>query len=79
MLLVHGKDDDLVPFDQSVRMAEAHRRAGLPVQLIAVIHAGHDFEQVGLAPILPSVGEIHQETVNFFKPYLMPSTPQTKR
>lgn len=78
LLLVHGEDDDLVPFDQSVRMAETYRRTGLPVQLIRVMHAGHDFEQVGVAPMSPSVEQIHQETINFFKRYLMPSTVQTK-
>jgi len=77
LLLVHGEDDDLVPFDQSVRMAETYRHAGLPIQLISVMHAGHDFEQVGQAPISPSVEQIHQETIDFFKRYLRPSG-QTK-
>jgi len=28
LLLAHGEQDDLVPFDQSVRVAEAYRRLG---------------------------------------------------
>jgi hypothetical protein len=32
--LVHGENDDLVPFDQSVRLADAYRRAGLIVEFI---------------------------------------------
>ena len=36
LLLAHGEEDDLVPFDQSVRMAEAYRKVGVPVEMIAV-------------------------------------------
>lgn len=78
LLLVHGEDDDLVPFDQSVRMADAYRRAALPVEFIPVMHAGHDFEQVGAAPISPSVEMVHQKTIDFFNRYLMRATAQTK-
>jgi acetyl esterase/lipase len=67
LLLVHGEKDDLVPFDQSVRMAEAYRRVALSVEFIAVRNAGHDFEQVGDAPVAPSVGDIHQRTIDFFE------------
>jgi acetyl esterase/lipase len=77
LLLAHGEKDDLVPFDQSVRMAEAYRRMGLPVQFVAVINAGHDFEHVGDAPVEPSLEIIHQRTVEFFKHYLV-STPSTQ-
>ncbi|MGA8150906.1 MAG: alpha/beta hydrolase [Terriglobales bacterium] len=74
LLLVHGEEDELVPFDQSVRMAEAYRRAGLPVEFVAVKNAGHDFEHVGTAPVSPSVEIIHQKTIDFFKRHLAPST-----
>ena len=67
LLLVHGEKDDLVPFDQSVRMAEAYRRAALAVEFIAVKNAGHDFEQVGDAPVSPSVEAIRQRTIDFFE------------
>jgi acetyl esterase/lipase len=67
LLLVHGEKDDLVPFDQSVRMAEAYRRAALSVEFIAVKNAGHDFEQVGDAPVSPSVEAIRQRTIDFFE------------
>lgn len=70
MFLAHGEKDDLVPFDQSVRMAEAYRRLGLPVELIAAKNAGHDFAQAGNAPVSPSVDFIHQRTIEFFKRYL---------
>lgn len=71
LLLAHGEEDDLVPVNQSVRMAEAYRRAGLPFELIVVQHAGHDFEQVGAAPVSPSVEVIHQRTIEFFRRYLV--------
>jgi acetyl esterase/lipase len=71
LLLAHGEKDDLIPFEQSVRMAEAYRHAGLPIEFIAVKNAGHDFQQVGDAPLSPSVEIIHQRTVDFFKRYLL--------
>jgi dipeptidyl aminopeptidase/acylaminoacyl peptidase len=77
LLLVHGEDDDLVPFDQSVRMNEAYRQAGRPVEFIPVSHAAHDFEQVGAAPMSPSIEIIHRKTIDFFKHYLEPSNTQT--
>ncbi|HWZ00444.1 MAG TPA: alpha/beta hydrolase [Edaphobacter sp.] len=77
LLLVHGEEDDLVPFDQSARMADAYRRLGLPVEFIAVENAGHDFEHVGEAPISPSVETVHQKTIDFFKHYLV-SAPSTR-
>jgi acetyl esterase/lipase len=70
LLLVHGEQDDLVPFQQSVEMAKAYQRAGLKVEFIPVKNAGHDFEQVGPNPITPPVNEIHQKTIAFFKEYL---------
>ena len=75
LLLEQGEADDLVPVAQSIRMAEAYRRAGLPVELIVVQHAGHDFEQVGPAPISPSVEAIRQKTVEFFQRYLVSAPP----
>lgn len=70
LLLAHGEKDDLVPFEQSVKMADAYRKAGQPVEFIAVKNAGHDFEQVGPEPLSPSVDEVHQRTIAFFRHYL---------
>ncbi len=77
LLLVHGENDDGVPFDQSVRMAETYRRIGVPVEFIVVKNAGHDFQHIGNAPISPSVETIHHRTVDFFKRYLV-SVPSTR-
>ncbi len=75
LLLAHGEQDDLVPFDQSVRMAAAYRHAGLPVEFIEVKNAGHDFQQTGAEPISPSVEYIHQKTIDFFEKYLVTAPP----
>ena len=40
LLLIHGRDDTVVPIEQSRVMAEAMRRAGKPVELIEL--AGED-------------------------------------
>ena len=42
-LLVHGERDGIVPVSQSERMKAALERAGVPVELIIVKNAGHDF------------------------------------
>jgi dipeptidyl aminopeptidase/acylaminoacyl peptidase len=73
LLLAHGEQDDLVPFDQSVRMAEAYRKAGVPVEFIAVKNSGHDFEPVGKEAIVPPMEEIHRKAVEFFKRFLLVS------
>jgi acetyl esterase/lipase len=75
LLLVHGENDGDVPFRQSVRMTEAYRRSGLPVEFIQVHNAGHNFQQVGSEAISPSVETIHQSTVEFFKRKLLAAPP----
>ena len=67
LLLAHGEKDDLVPFDQSVRMAEAWRKASLPIEFIPVKNAGHNFEQVGIKPVSPSAETVNKRTIAFFK------------
>jgi acetyl esterase/lipase len=76
LLLAHGEEDDLVPFDQSVRMAAAYRHLALPVEFIAVKNAGHDFQQTGTVPVTPSIEENHRKTIEFFQHYLV-SEPST--
>jgi dipeptidyl aminopeptidase/acylaminoacyl peptidase len=41
VLLVHGRDDTVVPLEQSRLMAEALQRAGKPVELVVQPHADH--------------------------------------
>jgi acetyl esterase/lipase len=42
-LLVHGKDDVVVPFEQSERYARLLEKAGVSVRLVALPDAGHGF------------------------------------
>ena len=43
VLLLHGTDDGIVPFDQSERMAEAMEKAGKPVRLVELKESGHSY------------------------------------
>lgn len=47
-VLVHGKDDDLIPWQQSQRTFEALRGQGVPAELIALDGAEHLFDAFGL-------------------------------
>jgi dipeptidyl aminopeptidase/acylaminoacyl peptidase len=39
--LIHGKDDTVVPFEQSQVVADAPRRAGKPVELVVLKREDH--------------------------------------
>jgi dipeptidyl aminopeptidase/acylaminoacyl peptidase len=41
ILLIHGKDDTVVPLDQSTQMADALKRAGRPYELVVQNNADH--------------------------------------
>jgi dipeptidyl aminopeptidase/acylaminoacyl peptidase len=41
ILLIHGKDDTVVPYGQSVGMADALKRAGKPVEFVPLDGADH--------------------------------------
>jgi dipeptidyl aminopeptidase/acylaminoacyl peptidase len=41
VLLIHGRDDTIVPFEQSELMAEALRRASKPVELVTLRKEDH--------------------------------------
>jgi acetyl esterase/lipase len=51
MLLVHGLEDRLVPYPQSVALQRALEAVGAEARLISVPGAGHVFEGVDVAPI----------------------------
>jgi acetyl esterase/lipase len=71
LLLVQGDKDDLVPFDQALRMKQRYESVGATIEFIPLHNAGHDFKNAGDAPLSPSVEEIHQRTIEFFKKYLL--------
>jgi dipeptidyl aminopeptidase/acylaminoacyl peptidase len=41
ILIIHGKDDTVVPFEQSQMMADALAKAGKPYQLVVLSHEDH--------------------------------------
>ena len=41
VLLIHGKDDTVVPFEQSTLMVEALKKAGKPVEFVTLKHEDH--------------------------------------
>jgi dienelactone hydrolase len=41
VLLIHGKDDTVVPYEQSTFMNDALRRAGKPVEMVTLAHEDH--------------------------------------
>jgi dipeptidyl aminopeptidase/acylaminoacyl peptidase len=43
VLLLHGKEDGIVPFDQSKRMVKAMEKAGKPVRLVELPDSGHTY------------------------------------
>jgi acetyl esterase/lipase len=66
-----GDKDEMVPYDQALRMKRRYESHGLTVEFISVRNAGHDFAAVGDRPISPSIEEIHQRTIEFFKQQLL--------
>jgi acetyl esterase/lipase len=61
VLLMHGAADDLVPPAQSIRLAEALRAAGAPVELVLVPGATHMWRDAG------DVGAIVRRSVEFLR------------
>jgi len=41
VLIIHGKDDTVVPFEQSQIMADALTRAGKPYDFVVLRHEDH--------------------------------------
>jgi acetyl esterase/lipase len=71
LLMVHGDQDQTVPFQQSQIMYDAYKAAGLDVTLIKAAGAGHGFvNQPGKPPISPSPQEIEQAVYDFFLKHL---------
>jgi acetyl esterase/lipase len=58
-LLMHGVNDQLVPYEQSVRMAEALRAQGVRADLYPVDGAGHCFEGC------PDIGKLIDASIDF--------------
>jgi acetyl esterase/lipase len=66
-LLLHGNQDTDVPFEQSVQMAEALRRKGVPCELITLADRGHAFDSLGAGMGDPRVAEAFERVIRFIK------------
>ncbi len=62
ILLIHGKDDTVVPFGESVGMADALKRSGKPVEFIPLEGADHHFlkEDTRIAMVKASVAFVEK-------------------
>ncbi len=67
LLIIHGVNDTLIPLEQSVQLFNELRSSGAQTQIILVQNAGHEFVQVGLRGIAPTITDIAQDMVNFFE------------
>ena len=70
MLLVHGDQDPVVPLEQSTRMANALREAGVNVKFIVVTNGVHGFLLNQVMPISPRRAEIQKAVVEWFDTHL---------
>lgn len=68
-LLIHGRDDRVVPYEESVRMADALRRAGAEAELLLIPGAGHGFIN---RPDTPAARRAVAAIVDFLNRFLGP-------
>jgi acetyl esterase/lipase len=66
-LIIHGDKDSVVPFEQSVWLEDALKKAGNPVEFLNVRNADHQFIQVGPHPVEPDVPQIFRTIIEFFE------------
>ena len=66
-LIIHGDKDSVVPMEQSDWLVSALQSAGDSVEYLQVKNADHQFFQVGPNPVTPSVPEIFNTIIGFFK------------
>ncbi len=66
IMLIHGKDDTVVPYDQSKLMAEALKRAKKPVEFITLTHEDHWLSKSDTRL------QMLQETIRFLKTHNPP-------
>jgi acetyl esterase/lipase len=68
-LLIHGDQDELVPYEQSQLMYERLIQTDVPAQLIIVKNIGHSFIEPDV-DASPSLWEINQIILEFLEKYL---------
>jgi acetyl esterase/lipase len=65
-MLIHGREDTLVPYEQSELLFRALSAAGLSVELVTVENAGHGLSRTGAGQPDPSLPQLQQMVLNFF-------------
>jgi len=68
-LILHGDKDAMVPLRVSQTLAERLKAAGVPVTLVIVKNADHNFNPEG-GPMSPTRAEVTQMIADFFDQYL---------
>jgi acetyl esterase/lipase len=70
-LIIHGDSDSVVPMEHSEWLFNALKSAGNSVEFMQVRNGDHQFFQVGPNPVSPSVPEIFNTVIEFFKKNLL--------
>lgn len=71
VLLIHGTADPVVPYAQSLALADALQRQGTPVQLLLVPGVGHSLVDKQSQPVTQAANyQALETTLNFLKRYL---------
>lgn len=65
LLLVHGEEDEVIPFAHSEMIKNDYKKIGKEIELLKIKNAGHNFREAG-GEISPNRDEIVKKTVNFF-------------
>lgn len=68
-LIMHGDQDPVVPYSNSVWLYDALKAAGNTAELVTVKNAGHGFVPAGGTPT-PSRAELQAKVLSFFRQYL---------
>lgn len=74
LMLIHSKQDEIVPFTQSELLATELRRIGAPYELSILNGMGHYLLE---AERTPAIDALWETTVRFFERELVPLTPQS--
>ena len=68
LLMIHGRQDSVVPYVHSLRMQERYEMCYSPAELLSVDNCNHSFVRYNITqPINPSLVEIREHVLHFFQ------------
>ena len=71
--IAHGDQDRAVPIEQGAKLAEALKKAGVPVEYVVVKNGGHSLGGLSTdPPCKPTSKELQEMSAAFFDKYLKP-------